>query len=303
VNFQILGQKTLSTSFTPQQEKDLSQILHILKQTQHSMQLFLSTVAEEDEKKLVSYFIDLDKVLVANDLKLGGEGMRTSDDIKLGEYINALPVIYGDSLSFNFDLSTIRVYIPRKNEYSIYLKRYLQGFNRYNKSEVIKDYEWYRIAFQKHKESNEYKIAYMDFITTEMNYAKPFLSTYLKHKNNTLEDLIDRICEQLSTKIPKNVSKEINIHKITYEGKNVINLLADYITGNIKAQLSRSHRQLKINEIKRSINVILQLEGCYMIEGNNVVVETNLYNEERDKIATSRIAIPKNSLKGFELIP
>jgi hypothetical protein len=79
--------------------------------------------------------------------------------------------------------------------------------------------------------------------------------------------------------------------------------MADYITGNIKAQLSRSHRQLKINEIKRSINVILQLEGFYKIEGDNVIVETYLYNQERDKIATSRVTIPKNRVKQFDLIP
>jgi hypothetical protein len=300
--FSDIRTKNLSTSFTPQQEKDLSQILEVLKQTQHSMQLFLSDGTEEDEKKLISYFIDLDRVLIANDLSLGGNDVRTSKNITLGEYINALPVTYLGGLSFNFDLSSIRVYIPRKNEYHIYLKRYLQGFNRDNKSEVIKDYEWYRISFQKQKESNEYKIAYMDFITTEMNSAKPFPEHIFKAQN-TLEDLIDRICEQLSIKIPKNVSKEINIHKITYEGKNVINPMADYITGNIKAQLSRSHRQLKINEIKRSINVILQLEGFYKIEGDNVIVETYLYNQERDKIATSRVTIPKNRVKQFDLIP
>jgi hypothetical protein len=48
--FSDIRTKNLSTSFTPQQEKDLSQILEVLKQTQHSMQLFLSDGTEEDEK-------------------------------------------------------------------------------------------------------------------------------------------------------------------------------------------------------------------------------------------------------------
>ena len=103
------------------------------------------------------YFIDLDRSINSKTLSLGGNDVRTSKNITLGEGINAACTYLG-GLSFNFDLSSEQsLYSARTNTIPT-LKRYLQGFNRDNKSEVIKDHEWYRYLFRSRKNPMNIKL-------------------------------------------------------------------------------------------------------------------------------------------------
>ncbi|MEA5404396.1 hypothetical protein VB776_15795 [Arcicella sp. DC2W] len=264
--------------------------IKILKKTKASLQVFFNAKTDADEKnawgQIASHL--LEGVVFENDLNPKDFQNNDSKDLPIEEYLQLVQTRYPNGLNFNIDFSKARIFFKKNKEIYVYAHKYMQGdwyFDGKRKT-FLNNYQWCRIVLrQKPKkiyEKEEIKIAYLDNDLSELNKAIIVKDYANNIQQRTLEDVAEKLSGELSKLIPKSETEEINIEKISFEGKNIVNTFSTMFTGELKTMLGLAHPSLKITlpTTSRSMNRILNLRSDYKVIGNYLEINATLINTE-----------------------
>ncbi len=291
----------------------LKQAIKMLKKTKAAMQVNFNAQVDEDEKKSWDEIVGNlthQQVVIENDLNPVGILTNSSKMLPIKEYFFGVQTRYQPrGLSFNISFEEAKVLFKNQTDVFIYARKYMQGtwhLNGYEDKEVIRNYDYCRIVLRVEAANQEsLKIAYIDNDLSEINAATSVESFSTALSDRTLEDMVEKIVNDLSLKIPKSETKEINIQKVSYQGKGIINSFSHLFTGQLKAMLLCTHRNLKVTLPVRSIYRVLTLNSSYTVEGNELEVNVNLVDSLGHEVVNSsyKILIDTKSEWANGLVP
>lgn len=304
----------ITTYNVNQKQLLLKQAIQMLKKTKAALQVNFNAQTDKDEKKSWEQImgnLTKQQVVFANDLNPVGVLTEGSKMLPIKEYLDNVQTRYQSTggLSFNINFDDAKVLYKNQTDLCLYVRKYMQGtwhLNGYESQELIRNYELCRVVLRLENEHPEsLKIAYIDNDLTEIDAATtiPTLSTTLADR--TMEDMIEKIVNDLSEKLPKSETKQINIQKVAYQGKGIINTFSHLFTGELKSMLTCVHRNLEVTLPVRSLYRVLTLSSTYAVTGNELEVVVTLTDSLNKSLVHSsyKMLIDKKSQWATDLVP